>query len=73
MQFLVFEIWSIMYLIVVKSEVWTCIPLTIASETKVLNPKACGVQECSTGGGCGGPSPLPILFFICQVLNALKG
>ena len=32
-------------------------PLSANLREPVLNPKACGVQGCSPGGGCGGWSP----------------
>ena len=40
-------------------EIFSNLIQTLTSEARVLNPKACGVQGRSPGGGCGTRSPPP--------------
>ena len=71
-QFLVFEIWSILYFTLLNSDLrlghmagkqrslaLQGMPLTLTWSHKGVKPKACSVQEHSLGGGCGGWSPHP--------------
>ena len=44
-------------------------PLTLTSEARFLNPKACGFQGPSLGEGCGGPRPPPT-FFLAKWINS---